>query len=157
MFGSEKFGGIKITSKEIQHKDGSGPIAGAHAIVDTAGEIDKRFTATRLLLTGPFALAWRKKKDKRELYIAVEGDGFAFVEEVDPKKGAEARKFAAKINSLSAKASKAAPAVEPDEATPPVPQVTPDLADQLTKLATLRDQGILSDEEFAAQKAKLLG
>lgn len=33
----------------------------------------------------------------------------------------------------------------------------PDLADQLTKLAVLRDQGILTDDEFAAQKAKLLG
>jgi hypothetical protein len=29
-------------------------------------------------------------------------------------------------------------------------------ADELTKLAALRDQGILSDEEFAQQKAKLL-
>ncbi len=32
-----------------------------------------------------------------------------------------------------------------------------DIADQLAKLAALRDQGILSDAEFAAQKAKLLG
>jgi hypothetical protein len=32
----------------------------------------------------------------------------------------------------------------------------PDLADQLTKLAVLRDQGILTDEEFAQQKARLL-
>ena len=31
------------------------------------------------------------------------------------------------------------------------------LADELLKLANLRDQGILTDEEFAAQKAKLLG
>ena len=37
-------------------------------------------------------------------------------------------------------------------AGPPV-----DLADQLRKLASLRDEGILSEEEFAAQKAKLLG
>ena len=37
------------------------------------------------------------------------------------------------------------------------PAAAPDLAEQLTKLAALRDQGILSDEEFAAQKAKLLG
>jgi type VI protein secretion system component VasK len=29
-------------------------------------------------------------------------------------------------------------------------------ADQLTKLAQLRDQGVLTDEEFAQQKAKLL-
>ncbi|GIJ43374.1 hypothetical protein Val02_02600 [Virgisporangium aliadipatigenens] len=31
------------------------------------------------------------------------------------------------------------------------------VADELTKLAQLRDAGILSPEEFAAQKAKLLG
>jgi hypothetical protein len=31
-----------------------------------------------------------------------------------------------------------------------------DLADQLRKLAALRDEGILTDEEFAAQKARLL-
>jgi len=29
-------------------------------------------------------------------------------------------------------------------------------ADELTKLAALRDQGVLTDEEFSAQKAKLL-
>jgi hypothetical protein len=33
---------------------------------------------------------------------------------------------------------------------------TPDLADQLVKLVGLRDQGILTDEEFQAQKSKLL-
>jgi hypothetical protein len=33
----------------------------------------------------------------------------------------------------------------------------PSLADELGKLAALREQGILTDEEFAAQKAKLLG
>ncbi len=30
-------------------------------------------------------------------------------------------------------------------------------SDELAKLAALRDQGVLTDEEFAAQKAKLLG
>jgi hypothetical protein len=32
----------------------------------------------------------------------------------------------------------------------------PDVADQLTKLADLRDRGVLSDAEFEAQKAKIL-
>ena len=32
-----------------------------------------------------------------------------------------------------------------------------DVVDQLKRFADLRDQGILTDEEFAAQKAKLLG
>jgi hypothetical protein len=31
-----------------------------------------------------------------------------------------------------------------------------DVADQLTKLSSLRDQGVISEDEFAAQKAKLL-
>jgi hypothetical protein len=42
-------------------------------------------------------------------------------------------------------------------APPPPAQPQPDLADQLRKLADLRDAGILTEEEFAAQKAKLLG
>jgi hypothetical protein len=32
-----------------------------------------------------------------------------------------------------------------------------DVVDQLKRFADLRDQGILTEEEFAAQKAKLLG
>jgi hypothetical protein len=33
----------------------------------------------------------------------------------------------------------------------------PDVADELTKLAQLHTQGILTDEEFAAKKAQILG
>ena len=47
-------------------------------------------------------------------------------------------------------------AARADPATPPqAPQL--DLVEQLRKLGELRDAGILTDEEFAAQKAKLLG
>jgi hypothetical protein len=46
-----------------------------------------------------------------------------------------------------------APAAVP----PPAAEPQPDLADQLRKLAALRDEGILSEEEFGAQKARLLG
>lgn len=39
----------------------------------------------------------------------------------------------------------------------PVPhQQAPSMLDQLGKLSALHDQGVLSDEEFAAAKAKLL-
>ena len=33
---------------------------------------------------------------------------------------------------------------------------TPSTAEEISKLASLRDQGVLSDDEFQAQKAKLL-
>jgi hypothetical protein len=47
-----------------------------------------------------------------------------------------------------------------EEAPPqaPAPAAAPekDMATQLRELADLKDQGILTDEEFAAQKAKIL-
>jgi hypothetical protein len=52
------------------------------------------------------------------------------------------------------------PAPEPQyvEAAPaPAAGLAPDAIEQLKELAGLRDQGILSEEEFAAQKAKILG
>ena len=36
-------------------------------------------------------------------------------------------------------------------------QPAPSMADQLNQLADLRNQGVLSDDEFTAAKAKLLG
>jgi hypothetical protein len=96
----ERFAGITIQGGTISHKDGAGPIAGATATVEAAGDIDRRITATRLILAGPLALAMRKKKDRRELFLTVSGTGFAFVVEVEPKDGLEARQFAARINSL---------------------------------------------------------
>jgi hypothetical protein len=49
------------------------------------------------------------------------------------------------------------------QAPPPAPAPAPaasgesDMISQLKQLADLKDQGILTEEEFAAQKAKLLG
>jgi hypothetical protein len=42
---------------------------------------------------------------------------------------------------------------------PPAPNqgISPDAMEQLKQLADLKAQGILTDEEFASQKAKILG
>ena len=45
----------------------------------------------------------------------------------------------------------------PQYAEPAPAPAAPDPIEQLTKLAALRDQGILTEEEFATQKAKILG
>ena len=46
----------------------------------------------------------------------------------------------------------------PEQAPPPPAEPTQDdVVSQLERLAALKDQGILTEEEFAAQKAKLLG
>jgi hypothetical protein len=48
---------------------------------------------------------------------------------------------------------------EPAQPPPPAPAAAPaqDPIEQLKQLAALKDQGILTDQEFAAQKAKILG
>jgi hypothetical protein len=40
---------------------------------------------------------------------------------------------------------------------PPAQQASSPMIDQLNKLAELHEQGVLTDDEFAAAKAKLLG
>ena len=45
----------------------------------------------------------------------------------------------------------------PPPAPAPAPAQEVDVASQLERLADLKDQGILTEEEFTAQKAKLLG
>jgi len=56
-----------------------------------------------------------------------------------------------RITDLEQQQPAAAPA-------PTVPaQTAPSMADQLNQLTTLHNQGALSDDEFAAAKAKLLG
>jgi hypothetical protein len=44
----------------------------------------------------------------------------------------------------------------PAYAEPPAPAPVDDLTDQLQKLANLKNQGILTEEEFTAAKARLL-
>jgi Short C-terminal domain len=44
----------------------------------------------------------------------------------------------------------------PQQYAEPAP-AAPDPIEQLKELASLREQGILTDEEFAAEKAKILG
>ncbi len=45
----------------------------------------------------------------------------------------------------------------PQSAAAPAPAAATDPTEQLKKLAELHDQGIISDEEFAAAKKKALG
>ncbi len=72
----------------------------------------------------------------------------------------QAEKFAGRDADIYAQrqqayAQQAAPTYPPPPVAPaPAPQV--DVIEQLTKLGELHEQGVLTDDEFAAQKAKLL-
>jgi hypothetical protein len=64
----------------------------------------------------------------------------------------QSQRFQEKDAQADADAAPAAPA--PEAAAAAAPQA--DMVTQLKQLAELKDQGILTEEEFAAQKAKLL-
>jgi hypothetical protein len=54
-------------------------------------------------------------------------------------------------------AEQEAPPQQPQAAQAPPPPAAASMIDQLKELGELKSQGILTEEEFAAQKAKLLG
>jgi len=63
--------------------------------------------------------------------------------------------------AMAAQQAQAAPAPPPEPAPVAAPAAAPagdiDITGELKKLAEMRDGGILTDEEFTAAKAKLLG
>ncbi|MCH6230385.1 SHOCT domain-containing protein [Microbacterium sp. CFH 31415] len=67
----------------------------------------------------------------------------------------EAQQQQAAMDAAAAQAVANAQAAAP-AAAPAAPAAGDDMMAKLTQLATLHSQGILSDEEFAAAKAKLL-
>jgi hypothetical protein len=76
----------------------------------------------------------------------------------------QANRWADQADAQQAQQAQYAPAPQPQyyEAAPPPPPpppppaAAPDPIAQLKQLAELRDQGILTDAEFEAQKAKIL-
>ena len=54
-------------------------------------------------------------------------------------------------------AAQDAPAYQEQEPPPAAPQAAADPIEQLKELGQLHEQGVLTDQEFAAQKSKLLG
>ena len=72
--------------------------------------------------------------------------------------GRVARRQAAKYDQQAPQQAEAAPP-PPQYAEPPAPAAPPedDSMARLTELAQLHTQGVLSDDEFTAAKAKILG
>lgn len=122
--------------------------------IDVEGpeQIGSRITATRLLTTGVFAFAL-KKKDKSSAFILVRGTFGEFVFEAHKKAAGQLRGPIAAWKPLM-------------RGRVQLPEVTSqsggegndeDRLAQLEKLADLRDRGVLTDEEFANEKARIIG
>jgi hypothetical protein len=93
------FEGVTLKLGQVRYKGTGGAVKGATARVESASDVRRRITATRLVACLPLALI--AKKQVGHVFLTVEAPGFEFVAEVPVKKEAEARGFAAKINNAA--------------------------------------------------------
>ncbi len=117
--------------------------------------LSSRVTATRVLLAGPLALFMKKQKKNESHYVVVDWKEGNFKHNTMFE--FEGKKAVTESNILRTALLKAANSAAPMPKEM-VAQSIPsnDVVSQLERLAKLRDSGILTDEEFAAQKMKIL-
>lgn len=155
---------IYIWRDRIVSKDGVHLIdEHVRASVDTAGQLleSKRPTLTRMaigsvlpgtaLIPG-FAFQKKEVSDTRELFFVLEHSEWARVVKLDPQLVDEGamRQMAVAINQ-AARAVALAKEREGEDA-----RRATDAVEGLKKLADLRESGVLTEEEFAELKARLL-
>jgi hypothetical protein len=88
------------------------------------------------------------------LRAAVVGGGAYMAGKSAANRSAERADQDARISNLEATQQQAAPVPEPRAGQAPADS---DVLGQLTKLVEMHDSGALTDEEFSAAKARLLG
>jgi hypothetical protein len=85
--------GVTLYERWIDTPHGSGRVGGVQASVDA--QLSSRFTATRLLAFGVFALAAKKKTGT--IYLSIDGPDVASVVECPKDDNTTARQFAVKV------------------------------------------------------------
>ncbi|MGW6404002.1 SHOCT domain-containing protein [Streptomyces sp. NPDC055134] len=87
----------------------------------------------------------------------ISGTASAVSNRVDRRMGQrDMRRQAEAQPQQQAWAEQPAPPQQQPAAPPPTPPAAADRVSQLTQLADLKAQGVLTDEEFAAEKARIL-
>ena len=121
--------------------------------VEGPEQASQRVTVTRALAVGVFALA-AKKKSKAAVLIVRTQDGEEALFQTEKYTAPELRTKLTPFISQLRVAQAQSPA--PVEAAKPS-GVDSDPVEQIRKLGELRDQGLLTPEEFEAKKTELLG
>jgi hypothetical protein len=112
--------------------------------VEGARQVEGRITVSRLLAVGFFAVAWKKKLNSGFLVANLNDGGeviFASARHTEPRlRGA--------LSSVLA----AAPSDNTEQESPS----SPSLSARLRELAHLRDEGLVTPDEFESKKAQML-
>jgi len=120
--------------------------------VETEEEVNRRITATRILTTGVFALAI-PKKTRGSVLVNLDTNAGPMAFEKVKKTNVEMTK---ELGSQIARFGNSSGPASATSTPGPVRGGPLTVADELAKLAGLRREGFLTDDEFAAQKARLL-
>jgi Short C-terminal domain len=111
-------------------------------------ETRRRVTATRMLAVGLLALAIPKDEEFSHAYVTVAATDGDLVVRIDHARPQELK---ARLGEVLRRPAAAADGGQPTAGA------AADLADQVARLGELHARGVLTDEEFAAAKRKLLG
>lgn len=115
-------------------------------------EVNRRVTVTRLLAVGIFAFALKKKQEEKEAYITFEmSNGKEIVFKVKDKSPHQLKGELASAMSAVKSAPKEPQIISTDKSSAHF-----SAADELVKLGALKQQGLLTQEEFDQEKARLL-
>lgn len=148
---------IELFEKGIACKGEKHDLHGVKANVEDGSALESRVTLTRLLALGVFAFAFKKKKGG-EKYLTIEGPDFAFIAQSGRKQISEAMTFANMVNDQARKQGVLQlDNVAESAVTDSVSANGQSTSEEISKLAQLHDSGILSDEEFATAKKRVLG
>jgi len=152
-----ELGDLHATREGIQYKRAKVLIPWrAIQDIEISTQATKRVTAGRVIALGVFALAAKKGETYTYIHISDSNTVWSFADTTSQAKVLAAMKpildaFNSRVTSAPLAATISGPTPTPAAGS------SPSVADELAKLAKLRAEGVLTDEEFAAQKAKLLG
>lgn len=128
--------------------------------IDTAERLGKLRTLGTWALAGPLAAAFvgfgMKKKDKLLLLSFRDDTGTEVAAVFSKGPGCDIPTLMGRISQVKHDYLASCPEATVVEAEPIVTTNAPDVSDTIAKLAQLRDQGILSEEEFQQKKTELL-
>ena len=114
--------------------------------VEGPDTIQKRITASRLLMTGVFAFAFKKKTGEAFVFIDFKDSKDAIVLRFPKKSEPEIKAFFAPFKSKIS----TMPSRNPDS-------TNVDSVEQLIKLSDLFEKKLIDEAEFKASKSKILG
>jgi hypothetical protein len=157
------FPGLMFDDETVTYQGVTQSIAGSTAVVDTAGELDRRPTLSRVAVGGVLFGALgavggglvQKKVDGRQVFVLIDGPLAAWAVPAKPDQYGDATRFVALFNTAAKTAAADAPRPRTEE---PISagRAGPGIAEQLASLVKLHEQGVLSDQEFAEAKAAVL-